>query len=120
MVKKNTVKSFVRENKFHAYLTRETLPAEERVHIFHNHGKKSSCQTFADASMTKVVPKSFEALDGIEEKGPLCFETATECTIILVKSSTVVGKLDETAGPMVQFMEENSISVKHLGHLHEL
>ena len=69
--KKNTVKSFVRENKFHAYLTRETLPAEERVHIFHNHGKKSSCQTFADASMTKVVPKSFEALDGIEEKGPL-------------------------------------------------
>ena len=67
--KKNTEKSFVRENKFHAYLTRETLPAEERVHIFHNHGKKSSCQTFADASMTKVVPKSYEALDGIEEKG---------------------------------------------------
>lgn len=70
--------------------------------------------------MTKVVPKSFEALDGIEEKGPLRFETETECTIILVKSSTVVGKIDETAGPMVQFMEENSISVKHLGHLHEL
>ena len=55
--------------------------------------------------MTKVVPKSFEALDGIEEKGPLRFETGTECTIILVKSSTVVGKIDETAGPMVQFME---------------
>ena len=25
------LKAFVRQNKFHTYLTRETLPAEERV-----------------------------------------------------------------------------------------
>ena len=56
---KNTVKSFVRENKFHTYLTRETLPAEERVRKFHNHGKTPSYQTLADALMTKVVPKSY-------------------------------------------------------------
>ena len=56
---KNTVKSFVRENKFHTYLTRETLPAEERVRKFHNHGKTPSYQTLADASMRKVVPKSY-------------------------------------------------------------
>ena len=54
---KNTVKSFVWENKFHTYLTRETLPAEERVSKSHNHGKTPSYQTFADASMRKVVPK---------------------------------------------------------------
>ena len=34
---KNTIKSFVRENNFHTYLTRETLPAEKRVSEFHNH-----------------------------------------------------------------------------------
>ena len=62
---KNTVKSFVRENKFHTYLTRETLPAEERVRKFHNHGKTPSYQTLADASMRKVVPKSY----GIPLKG---------------------------------------------------
>ena len=56
---KNTVKSFIRENKFHTYLTRETLPAEERVRKFHNHGKTPSYQTLADASMRKVVPKSY-------------------------------------------------------------
>ena len=56
---KNTVKSFVRENKYHTYLTRETLPAGERVNKFHNHGKTPSYQTFADASMRKVVPKSY-------------------------------------------------------------
>ena len=55
---KNTEKSFVRENKFHTYLTRETLSAEERVSKFHNHGKTPSSQTFADASMRKVVLKS--------------------------------------------------------------
>ena len=58
-IKEDTVKSFVRENKFHTYLTRETLPAEERVSKFHNHGKTPSYQTFADASMRKVVPKSY-------------------------------------------------------------
>ena len=47
---KHTVKSFKRENKFHTYLTRETLPAEERVSKFHNHGETSSCQILADAS----------------------------------------------------------------------
>ena len=41
-----------------SYLTRETLPAEERVRKFHNNGKTPSYQTFADASMRKVVPKS--------------------------------------------------------------
>ena len=46
---KHTVKSFKRENKFHTYLTRETLPAEERVSKFHNHGETSSCQILADA-----------------------------------------------------------------------
>ena len=44
------------EKKFHSYLTRETLPAEERVSSFHNPGKTPSYQTFADASMRKVVP----------------------------------------------------------------
>ena len=47
---KHTVKSFKRENKFHTYLTRETLPAEERVSKFHNHGETSSCQILANAS----------------------------------------------------------------------
>ena len=56
---KNTVKSFVRENNFHTYLTRETLPAEKRVSEFHNQGKTPSYQTFADASTRKVVPKSY-------------------------------------------------------------
>ena len=55
---KDTVKSFVWENKFHAYLTYETLPAEERVSKFHNHGKAPSYQNFAEASMRKFVPKS--------------------------------------------------------------
>ena len=39
---KNDIKSFVRENNFHTYLTRETLPAEERVSKFHNHETTSS------------------------------------------------------------------------------
>ena len=56
---KNTVKSFVREDKFHTYLTRENLPAEERERKFHNHGKIPSYQTFTDASMRRVVPKSY-------------------------------------------------------------
>ena len=58
---KNTVKSLVRENKFHTCLTRETLPAEERVSRFHNHGKTPSYQTFADASIRKVVPKTYRS-----------------------------------------------------------
>ena len=57
---KNTVKSFVWENKFHTYLTRETLPAEERVGKSHNHGKTPSYQTFADASTRIIVPKLAE------------------------------------------------------------
>ena len=48
---KNTEKSFERENKFHTYLTRETLPAEERVSKFHTHRKTPCYQTFANASM---------------------------------------------------------------------
>ena len=55
---KNTVKSFIRENKFHTYLTRETLPAKERVSIFHNHGKTPCFKTFAEAPMRKVVSSS--------------------------------------------------------------
>ena len=34
------------------------LPAEERVSKCHNHEKKTSCQTFAEASKRKFVPKS--------------------------------------------------------------
>ena len=51
------------------YLTHETLPAEERVSKFHNHGKTPSYQTFADASMTEVMPKSSEVtwIDGRED-----------------------------------------------------
>ena len=49
------------EKKIHSYLIRETLPAEERVSSFHNPGKTPSYQTFADASMRKVVPKSFRS-----------------------------------------------------------
>ena len=56
---KITITSFAREDKFHNYLTRETLPAEERVSKFHSHGKAPSYLTFADASMRKVVCKSY-------------------------------------------------------------
>ena len=77
---KNTVKSFVRENKFHTYLTRESLSAEERVSKFHNHGKTPSYQTFADASVRKFVPKSHGEVPWRNgRKGPLRFETGTEC-----------------------------------------
>ena len=48
-----------RKNKFHTYLTRKTLPAEERVSKFHNHRKTPSYQTFAGASIMKVVPQSY-------------------------------------------------------------
>ena len=48
---KNTVNFFVRENKFHPYLTHETLPAEEKVSIIDDHRKTSFYQTFADGSM---------------------------------------------------------------------
>ena len=50
---KHTVKSLKRDNKFHTYLTRETLPAEERVSKFHNHGETSSCQILADAAIVQ-------------------------------------------------------------------
>ena len=74
------MKSFVWEKKFHAYLTHETLPAEERVSKFHNHGKKTSCQTFAEASKRKFVPKSNgSTVEGINEKAPVRLETGTEC-----------------------------------------
>ena len=52
---KNTVNFFVRENKFHPYLTHETLPAEEKVSIIDDHRKTSFYQTFADGSMRKGV-----------------------------------------------------------------
>ena len=52
---KNSVKSFVRENRFHSYLTRETLPVEEKVSIFDDHEKTPSYQTFADRPMRKFV-----------------------------------------------------------------
>ena len=52
---KTAVKSFVRENKFHSYLTRETLPVEEKVGILDDHEKTPSYQTFADAPMRKSV-----------------------------------------------------------------
>ena len=51
---RNAVKSFVRKNKFHSYLTREILPVEEKVSVFDDHGKTPSYQTFADGPMSKV------------------------------------------------------------------
>ena len=45
---KNTLKSFVRENKFHTYLIRKTLPAVERVRKFHDKRKAPSYQTIAE------------------------------------------------------------------------
>ena len=51
--KKNTIKSFERENKFYSYLTRETLPAEERISKFRNHGNTPSYQTLADATWSR-------------------------------------------------------------------
>ena len=53
---KNTEKSLAREKKFHTYLNRKTLPAEERVSKFHNHGKTPSYQTLAEASLMKAAP----------------------------------------------------------------
>ena len=50
---KTAVKSFVRENKFHSYLTRETLPVEDKVGILDE--KTPSYQTFADDPMRKFV-----------------------------------------------------------------
>ena len=77
---KDTLKSFERENTFPTYLTRGTLLAEERGRKFHNHGKEPSYQTFADASMRKVVPKSCGShFEGIDEKALLRFETGTKC-----------------------------------------
>ena len=82
---KNTVKSFVRENKFHTYLTRETLPAKERVGKLHRHGKTPSYQTFADASMRKVVPKA---------KRPFfVLRLGLGVTIILLKLSALAVKI---------------------------
>ena len=52
---KNSVKSFVRENRFHSYLTRKTLPVEEKVSIFDDHEKTPSYQTFANRPMRKFV-----------------------------------------------------------------
>ena len=52
---RNAVKSFVRENKFHSYLTREILPVEEKVSVFDDHGKTPSYQTFDDGLMRKVA-----------------------------------------------------------------
>ena len=80
LAKKTLLNPFERENRFSTYLTRETLPAEERVRKFHNHGKAPSYQTFADASMRKVVPKSCGSyFEGINEKVLLNFETGTKC-----------------------------------------
>ena len=52
---KTAVKSFVRENKFHSYLTRETLPVEDKVGILDDHEKTPSYQTFAYDPMRKFV-----------------------------------------------------------------
>ena len=80
LAKKNTVKSFERENKFSTYLNLKTKPAEERVRKFHNHGKAPSHQTFADASLWKVAPKSCGSyFEGIDEKVLPNFETGTKC-----------------------------------------
>ena len=58
---RNAGKSFVRENKFHSYLTREILPVEEKVSVFDDHGKTPSYQTFADGPMRKVTAAKLKA-----------------------------------------------------------
>ena len=76
---KNTEKSFAWENKYHTYLTCETLPAEERVSKFHNHRKTSSSQSVADASMRRAVPKSHGSSLQDRGEGHYSFQTGTEC-----------------------------------------
>ena len=80
---KNTIKSFVPENKFHSYLTRETLPEEERVSKVHNHGNTPSYQNLADASVLSLNPT--EVPLWIDEKALLPFETGIECHDHLLK-----------------------------------
>ena len=79
---KKHCKSFVRENKFHTYLTRETSLAKERVGNMHKHGETPSYQTLADASMMLKAKRPFFVL-----------RLGQGVTIILVKLSAVVGKL---------------------------
>ena len=78
-LKWDMVKSFVQENKFHTYLTHETLPAEERASNLHDHGKTPSYQSFADASMRKVAWILRKSVEGKDEKALLSFKTGTEC-----------------------------------------
>ena len=58
---RNAVKSFVRENKFHSYLTREILPVEEKVSVFDDHGKTPSHQTFDNGLMRKACDAKSKA-----------------------------------------------------------
>ena len=102
---KNTVKSFVRENKFHTYLTRETLPTEERVSTFYNHGKTPSHPTFAEASMRKFVLKShLSLLKGNTKRPFFVLRLGPSITIILVKLSAAVGKIAQTTWRMVHMI----------------
>ena len=96
--------------KFHTYLNRKTLPAEERVSKFHNHGKTPSYQNFADASMWKVVYTM--SLKGKDEKAPLRYETGTECHD---HPREIVGRSRQNCPDM----EENLVYAEHLRHLHE-
>ena len=94
---KNIVKSFVRKNKYHSYLTREALPAEERVRKFHNHGKTPSYQRFADASMRKFVLKSQGSiLKEWMRKLLFLLRLGPSVTVILVNLSAVVRKIAQT------------------------
>ena len=94
---KKIVKSFVRENKFHTYPTRETLPAEKRASKFHNHGETPSYQTFTDASMKKFVLKSYgSSLKEWTRKLFFVLRLGPSVTIILVNLSAVVGKIVQT------------------------
>ena len=114
---KNTEKSFLRENKFHTYLTRETLPAEERLGKFHNHGKTPSYQTSADASMKKFWNPTIAPWRNGREGFSSFWDWDRVSLSSSWKLSAVVGKITQTTWRMVQFMEENSIYAKHFGHL---
>ena len=53
-----------------------------------------SCQTFADASMRKIVPKSCGShFEGIDERPLFVLRPGPRVTIIFVKLSDVVGKI---------------------------
>ena len=115
---KNTEKSFLRENKFHTYLTRETLPAEERLGKFHNHGRHHLIRPLLMLQWGSLClnPAIAPWRNGREGFSSFCDWDRVSLSSSW-KLSAVVGKIIQTTWRMVQFMEENSIYAKHFGHL---